>query len=363
MACVNRFPAFPRGIKGRRRELDILARLVTPPGRGRLVLVGGGGTGKSMLACALGHRTKRSFPGGLHWFRSGSWDARTIAEMLALRFGTTRGRSGILGGLRRHLAARGPAFIVLDNHENDSAVAAVLNALTSAPVTWVITARRCLLGGVHVHPVVAPLAATGEEPFPRVRSLGPMLRYSPLAMDVADALVDSGAIETGDLRTWLRSRGIERVCVVDHEDDLPEVRLLVDWAWPKLPSSTRKLLAVLAHMGGDHMDAESLGWLARIRGTDIVASLRSALSWHLVQEVLPGRYALHATIRHAMRKRTRGDPERYFDYYVTLLERAPDRHDLEQTHLYSAMDFAHSSGRIDWILRIERLVTRLGDDR
>jgi hypothetical protein len=281
--------------------------------------------------------------------------------MLALRFGTTRARSDILRGLRLHFAARGAALIVLDNHENDVAIATVLNALAKAPVTWVITARRCLLGGVYIHPVVAPIAANGESPFPRVRSLGRLLRESPLALDVADALVECGAIELGDLRAWLRAHGVERVCVVDDEDDLPEVRLLVDWAWPRLPSGTRRLLAVLAHMGGDHMDAEALGSLSRMRGADVTASLRPALVWHMVQEALPGRYTLHATIRHAIRPRSHCDPGRYFDYYVTLLERAPDRHDLEQTHFYAAMDFAHCAGRLDWILRIERLVTRLAE--
>jgi len=356
---VNRFPPFPSGIKGRRRELEMLAKLIVPGGLARLALVGSGGTGKSMLACALGHRTKSWFPGGIHWFRTGPWDARTVGEMLAIRFGTTRSRVAMFPALRRYFIASGASLVVLDNHENDVATATVLNEFGQAPVTWVITARRCLLGGVYVHPVVAPLATTGDPPFPRVRSLGLLLRRSPLALDIADAIVGCGAIGLGELRTWLRDHGIERVCVVEHEDDLPEVRMLVDWAWQRLPSDTRRLLSVLAHMGGDHMDSEALARLARVRRNDVSHSLGTARAWHLVQEPLPDRYALHATVRYAISPRSRCDARRYFDYYVALLEREPGRHDLEQTHFYAAMDFAYCAGRIDWILGIERLLKRL----
>ena len=34
---------------------------------------------------------RRDFPGGIHWFRVGAWDARTLGEMLAVRFGTPPG--------------------------------------------------------------------------------------------------------------------------------------------------------------------------------------------------------------------------------------------------------------------------------
>jgi hypothetical protein len=46
-------------------------------------------------------------------------------------------------------------------------------------------------------------------------------------------------------------------------------------------------------------------------------------------------------------------------YYLDLLERQPHRLDLEQTHLYAAMDFAHDESRLDWMLRIDRLLERL----
>ncbi len=90
------------------------------------------------------------------------------------------------------------------------------------------------------------------------------------------------------------------------------------------------------------------------------------LRWHLVQEPFDGRYALHAVVRHAVRRisgrraRATIDPKRVFRYYLDLLERNPDRFDLEQTHLFAAMDFAHASSDLDGALRIDRLLRKLG---
>src|SRR6266404_9751824 len=107
----------------------------------------------------------RAFSGGIHWLRVGGWDHRTLFEMLALRFGArrdgdggdSRGGAGTGAGLRRALMARDRTLIVLDNHENDRAMARFLETLRGCPVTWVLTARRCLLAGVSIFPVVAPL--------------------------------------------------------------------------------------------------------------------------------------------------------------------------------------------------------------
>ena len=364
-AAVRRgpvFPAFPSGLKGRRHELAMLARIVVAERPGRIALVGGGGCGKSMLACALGHRMKSLFPGGIHWFRSGPWDARTLSEMLAVRFRTSRERARLWPSLRELFAARGPLFIVLDNHENDRAIATLLNELEAAPVTWVITARRCLLGGVYLFPVVPPLSATGRTAFSRVSGLAGPLRHSPLALSIADGIVRSGAIEAAALKSWLLGRGLGRVRVIDHEDDLPGAALLIDWAWRRLAPDQRRILSVLAHTGGDHVDSAALSALARARPGQATARLLAGLlAWRLIESPLPDRYSLHAVVRYAISRRTRFDPKKLLEYYLALLERAPERLDLEQTHLYAAMDYAHSQSNLAWMLRIEALLTRLND--
>jgi hypothetical protein len=360
------FPPRPVGLKGRAAELSTLARALDPEEPRRLALVGQGGSGKSMLACALGHRVSAAFRGQVHWFRVGAWDARTMAEMLAIRFGTPRERHALYPGLCRYLSANGPMFIVLDNHEDDRAMARFLDRLRSAEVTWVITARRCLLSGVSIFPVTAPLVTAGRSAFPRVSALTKLLRYNPLALDIASALASSGSASAGELARWLTARGVERVRAVDHEDDLPEVSLLVEWAWQRLDGPSKRLLSVLARLTGDHAGTDSLFELARVgdRGARALTRLRR---WHLVQEPFRGRVALHAVVRHAIRRigATRngaaGDARRIFEHYLALLEREPRRLDLEQTHLFAAMDFANASSDLDGALRIERLLEKLGD--
>jgi energy-coupling factor transporter ATP-binding protein EcfA2 len=353
----------PEPFRGRAGELRTLLAAYASGEGARVALVGSGGSGKSTLAAALGHRLTRRIPGGREWFRVGRWDHRTLLDMLAIRLnvrlGGMRERDRRLRELRRALERRGPTFIVLDNHENDTETARLLTLLDGLPVCWVLTARRCLLSGVSVFPVVAPLSTSRRSPFPRVAELTDVLRWNPLSLDVANALCETGAVSAGALRAWLVAHGVLRVAPIAHEDDLPELRLLVRWAWPRVGGAGRRLLTVLAHLEGDHVDADALVALART-GRASRAGLARVVRWHLVQQPLPGRYALHATIRHAIEGRTRFDQARAVAYFVRLLERHPDRLDFEQTHLFAAMDHAHTTSDLGLALRLEKLLERLG---
>jgi hypothetical protein len=357
MAPPLDLPPVRRGLKGRATELVTLSKAIEATAPTRIALVGAGGSGKSMLAGALAHRLARFFGGRVSWFRVGSWDFYTLTEMLTLRFGL-RGQGGRVARLNAFFARTGPRLIVLDNHEDDRAMARLLDSFAHAPVTFVITARRCLLAGVLIFPVTAPLVTAGRSAFPSVASLTRMLRWNPLALDIADGIVTSGAATVSELSSFLKKRGVERVRAVEHEDDLPEIVFLVDWAWRKLVSPSKRILGVLAHVEGDHVDLESLGTLARIR-QKMTAALEPLLLWRLVQEPVAGRYALHAVVRHAIVRRTKIAPELVFDHYVALLEAHPERLDLEQTHLFAAMDYAHRTSNLDAMLRVEALSRRL----
>lgn len=348
------FPPEPRGLRGRDAELDVLSRTIRDAAPTRIALVGSGGSGKSMLAAALAYHIAPFFEGELHWFRVGAWDYRTILEMLAIRFGVTRDRHAIEPALVRFLSRR-RRLVVLDNHEDDRATARVLDTLSGTKATFLITARRCLLAGVLVFPITAPLVTSGEIAFPRVESLTRMLRWNPLALDIADAIVASKACRVDRLAAYLGDHGIGRVRVIDHEDDLPEVALLVDWAWKKLDEGSRRMLGVLAHVEGDHVD---LGSLAKLAETS-KASIERLRAWHLVQEAMPDRYQLHAVVKYAVQKRTKPAPAKLFAYYIDLLERHPSRLDVEQTHLFAAMDHAHRTSDMEGMLRVERLLTKL----
>jgi hypothetical protein len=303
----------------------------------------------------LGHALAARFRRRVHWFRVGAWDATTLGEMLALRFGTSRARGRLFDELRAFLG-RSERLIVLDNHEDDRAMARFLDALSATRASFVITARRCLLGGVLVFPVTAPLVTSGESAFPRVQRLTRRLRWNPLALDIADAIVASKSVSVDDLGAFLDAQGVGRVRVIDHEDDLPEVALLVDWTWKRLDTASRRVLGLLSHVEGDNVDVASIAELARVPNTP--KALARLERWRLVQEPMPGRYTVHAVVRHAVRPRTQAEPDRVADYYVSLLEAHPRRLVLEQTHLFAAMDRAHRAGDLDSMLRIDRL---LGD--
>jgi hypothetical protein len=247
----------------------------------------------------------------------------------------------------------------LDNHESDRAMARLLAALDGLPVSWLLTARRCLLSGVSVYPVVAPLVTAGSSPFPAVAALTAILRWNPLALDISNALVQSGAVTVADLRAWLVSHDIGQVTVMLHEDDILEIRLLVDWVWTRLSKVERRVLAVLAHLQGDHAGRTSLAALAGA-GKKIGNVLGRLDRWHLVQQPLPGRFTLHATIKEAVIRRTSFDQRRAVNHFVRLLERQSDELDLEQTHLFAAMDHAHTTSDLPLTLRLEKLLGKIG---
>src|SRR5688572_8006014 len=281
------FPPRPRGMKGRSAELATLARTVLATRPTRIALIGPGGSGKSMLAAALGARLRAAFGGRVDWFRSASWGFYTLSEMLALRFGTGRG-DGRVERLQEFLT-RGPErLIVLDNHENDAAVERLFATFGDSNATFIITARRCLLAGVFIFPVVAPLVTSGKSAFPRVAALTRLLRWNPLALDIADGIVASRAASVKALGEHLEGAGVTRVRALEHEDDLPEIALLIDWAWPRLSAAARRILGVLAHIEGDHVDAASLSELARI--ARLGPPLAELERWRLVQQPVRERY-------------------------------------------------------------------------
>ena len=62
-------------------------------------------------------------------------------------------------------------------------------------------------------------------------------------------------------------------------------------------------------------------------------------------------------------RRTEVDPARFYDHYVSLLERQPERLLLEQTHLFAAMDHAHRTSNLRAMLRVEDLLRRMEDEQ
>ena len=132
------FPPVPHPFHGRAGELRTLIAAARSGVHPRIALVGAGGSGKSTLAAALGHRLRPAFPGGIEWLRVGRWDHRTLLDMMAIRLDVPLARldrrERRVAAVRWWLAERGPMLIVLDNHEDDRAMARFLTALAGTPV-------------------------------------------------------------------------------------------------------------------------------------------------------------------------------------------------------------------------------------
>ncbi len=349
------FPPFPSSFVGRKRELDDLVRLVRAEHPTALALVGAGGSGKTTIAAALGHRLRRFFGGRLDWVRVGAWDRATVVQMLSLQLGCRFEGSG-LARVERSLIQRGPSFVVLDNHEDDRVTAGILDALRGAPVTWVVTARRCLLGGVTIVPVAPARVEARLAPFPRVASLTRLLRSHPVALDIADALVSSGVAPLDGLERRLRARGVGRIRPIEHEDDLPEVRAVVGEAFRALSPDGKRLLAILAGMGGDSMSTQTLLAIGKAKRD----ALEELSSLRVSQRPGPDRHTVHATVRYALKKIVRSDPsDRIARHYLAMFARAPETMLDEPTQVYALLDWAQDRKELSTSLRVQSLAAEL----
>jgi len=191
--------------------------------------------------------------------------------------------------------------------------------------------------------------------FPAVARLTRLLRWHAVALDIADALVTSRRIGIDDLERRLIRRGLDKIVPIEHEDDIPEVRAMVAEALRLASSTAKRMLAILAHMGGDHMDSASLEALARGRRKRAAYALDELRAMRIVQTVAGDRFTLHATVRYAVRKTLRFDEDAIARHYLTLLEAQPSRAALEQTHVFALMDWAQARGNLDDILRVRAI--------
>jgi hypothetical protein len=350
------FPPRPTSFRGRGRELATLSKLVRSDHPTTLALIGGGGSGKSTLAAALGHRLMRHFAGRVAWVRIGNWDPQTVLEMMAFGLGHAPGTNP--ERIVREAIGAEPALVVLDNHESDATTAAVLTKLRGLPVTWVLTARRCLLGGISIFPVVPPLIERREVLFPRVASLTRTLRWNAVALDIADGLVATKRATVAELEVALTKAGVDRVVPMAHEDDIPEVRAMVMIALARVGRAEKRLLAVLASSRGDDIGDEALRVLARLTPTDSGA-IRSLCSLRLIQEPRVSQFTLHATVRAALERVLTLNPERVARFYLEYFEAAPQRLADNPTQLFALMDWAQESGNLTNVLRVHALVEAL----
>ena len=200
-------------------------------------------------------------------------------------------------------------------------MARLLDELSATPATFVITARRCLLAGVLDLPGHRAARDRGPHRVSRA-SRASRGRCAGIRSRSTSPTRSSRRARHGDrARRASSARTTRRACASSTTRTIcPRSRCSSRGHGRRLKTESRRILGVLSHIEGDHVDLDSLASLARVGG-DVKRALAPLREWHLVQEPMRGRYAVHAVVRYAVARRTAFDPRRAFEHYVSLLEK------------------------------------------
>ncbi|MGC4812211.1 ATP-binding protein [Micromonospora sp. DT228] len=232
----------------------------------------------------------------------------------------------------RRILAGTHTLVVLDNASDAEQARPLLPDTPGCPV--LITSRRDLgdlpyatrlTVGLFTPDESAALLAEGGPPLPAgpdpnaVARIAQRCGHLPLALGLVNAHLRS---TTG----WTLTDHADRLDERHHQRRLDvSVELAFDLSYRELPTERRRLLRFVAAHPGDDFDARAVAALTGVRPSDAEVHLRHLHRDHLLQQAVPGRYALHDLIRAYAASRC-GDedppPERraaltrLFDYYV-----------------------------------------------
>ena len=308
----------------------------------------------------------RSVTGSPHASRKGStgfaWAPGTFAPSPRCSRSATALRANVALSCRRseRFSARGgERLVVLDNHEDDRAMARLLQELSGTPATFVITARRCLLAGVLVFPVTAPLVTE--------RSRGVPARGSPHA----DAALEPARARHRRLDRRLGRRHRDRARGVPPREERDARARHRPRRRPARSGAARGLGMGAASAGEPAHPRRAFPHRRRSRRSRFAGPARPHR--RAAPSVRLGLSATGTSCRSRCADDTRSTPSCGMRSPVARRSRPsapsrttwrcsssdPERLDLEQTHLFAAMDYAHRSGDLRAMLRIERLLKKL----
>jgi DNA-binding SARP family transcriptional activator len=263
---------------GRERELDVLQRTLTQPTDAQpsaVVLVGGGGVGKTALAVRLGHRLQSAFPDGqlyaaLRGSSSRPADPHAVLGRLLRALGTDPDRLPADPDERAEvyrLALAGRQLLLtLDDAVDDEQVQPLLSG--SADTAVLITSRGRLSAPLgarvmhlpelpHGHAVRLLARLLGQERVTREPAAAAAIaRYCgglPLALRAA-------AVRLNTRPHWSLSRYAERLSIEGRRlDELAHsslsVRASFTASYNALPEDAREALRCLGHLPVPEFDA------------------------------------------------------------------------------------------------------------
>ena len=407
---------------GRAPEIaDVTRRLLEPGGR-LLTLTGAGGTGKTRLAVRVAAGLAPFFEGGVSFvdlapITEPGLVATTVARALGVAADADRPLIAIVS---TRLNTRGPTLLVIDNFEQVSAAAAVVQDLLDASprLTVLVTSRHALrISGeqeIPVSPLPLPAAdattpaaliecpsialfvqralavrpdfALTDANAPAVADICRQLDGLPLAIELAAARVK--ILPPVALRDRLEYR-LE--LLTDGPRDLPErqqtLRRTITWSFDLLTPPEQMLFRRLSvFVGGCTLDAvEAVCNTREDLGIDVLQGVATLVDYSLLvqsgsDEVTP-RFSMLETFREYAREQLLHSGEAddtaraLAAYALVLAEEAslalnPSEReawlrtcDAEHDNLRAAFQHLVSTRHVEWALRLAAAVFRFWEQR
>ncbi|MFD9704614.1 BTAD domain-containing putative transcriptional regulator [Lentzea sp. NPDC059081] len=302
-AAVRQLPPDVSAFEGRGRELRTVRARLRGDGVAVCVITGPAGVGKSALAVRAAHAIASGFPDGqLHADLSDGASDRVLSQFLR----ALGERPGDEEALRyRSLTASRKLLVVLDNVATASQVKRLLPTGPGSVV--LITARRPLtalpgaahvqLGALHVDEAVRLLPGV-EDAAELVRWCGGL----PLALRIAAAQLTASPQWTASLLA-ARLAGETRRLTERKAGDVA-VRAAFEVSYAELSSpAVARVFRLLGLVDGPDFAVAAARALTDV--PDVEELLAELVAAHLVEEPVPGRFALHDLLRQFARERCR----------------------------------------------------------
>ncbi|MFV2194861.1 BTAD domain-containing putative transcriptional regulator [Nocardiopsis sp. LOL_012] len=411
MPVPSQLPCAPPLLTGREEKLDALDPERGPGASPITVVSGMGGVGKTSLALWWAHDRLDRFPDGQLYVNLHGFDPSTPATqphdaihdcLSALGVDRKAVPAGAEArvGLYRSLIAGKRMLVLLDDARDAEQVRPLLPGTPSCTV--VITSRDRLNGLVATegaHPLtLGPLtrdeahellaARLGRRRVLRepeaVETVIECCERLPLALAIAAAHA-AGApdVPLAELASELQEAET-RLDVLDTGELGTSVRSVFDASHRALPAPAARLLGLLGLAPGLDIGLHAVAALAGLTPARTRTVLRTLQSAHLVQQPLPGRYALHDLVRLYARERAEREGRAphealrgLVDFYTGTAEagnRFLGPHDLSSSAVAGppggrapALDladrseaFAWYAAELPWLLAVIRLAEEMG---
>jgi DNA-binding SARP family transcriptional activator/tetratricopeptide (TPR) repeat protein len=315
---------------GRQAELDRLDAIASGNGGGAgpsiviTAISGTAGVGKTALAVHWAHRISARFPDGQLYVNLRGFDptGSAMKPAEAIRgfldaFGVTPlqlpASLEAQGALYRSLLAGRRVLVMLDNAADEDQVRPLL---PGSPGCMVIVTSRNELSGLIVtegaRPVVVDLMSVPEAWELLSRRIGEnRVSAEPEAVDgiialcarlplalmlVAARAATHSGFSLSALASELREAG-SSLDVFDGEDQATNVRAVFSWSYQRLSVPGRRLFRLLGLHFGPDISVAAVASLAGLPRGQIRPALTELARAHLVDERIPGRFALHDLLR------------------------------------------------------------------